>query len=146
MLYNGGLILTGLLGIIFAIGLGRFLLSGWLGQSAMVFFVLGSVALLAMGVFPRNWDFAHGASTLAFYVCIIVALVLGGAALLTAAQVMWGFLSIVTAVLVAALLLIPGPLAGGGITQLLACVPWALWAITLGIALLVNPGSSLHGK
>ena len=145
-IYNSGLIVVGILSLIFAIGLGRCLLSGWLGQSAMVFFILGSAAVFTMGACPRTWDFAHGASTVAFYVCIIAALVLTGAAAITASQVIWGLLSITTAVFVAALLLIPGPLAGGAITQLLAYLPWALWTIALGVVLLVNPSSLRYSK
>jgi len=145
-IYNSGLIIAGLFSLIFAIGLGRCFLSGWLGQSAMVFLILGSAAVFTMGICPRTWDFAHGASTVAFYVCIIVALVLTGVAAITASQMTWGLLSIITAALVTALLLIPGPLAGGGITQLLAYLPWALWTIALGIMLLMNPSSLRHSK
>jgi len=145
-IYNGGLILAGILGIMFAIGLGWYLLSGWLGQLAMVFLVLGSMAVFAMGVFPRSWDFAHGASTVAFYVCIIVALVCVGVVLIIASQMPWGILSIIIGVLVTALLLIPGPLAGGAITQLFAYLPWSLWTITFGIILLVSPVSLEYSK
>jgi len=146
MIYNGGLILVGIFSLIFVIGLGRCLLSGWLGQSAMVFFILGSAAVFTMGAFPRTFDFAHGASTVAFYVCIIVALILAGAAAITASQIIWGLLSITAAVFVAALLLIPGPLAGGAISQLLAYLPWSLWTIALGVMLLVNPSSLGYSK
>lgn len=146
MLFNGGLIIAGIFSLIFVIGLGRYLLSGWLGQLAMVFFILGSAAVFAMGAFPRTWDFAHGASTAAFYVCIIVALILAGAVAITASQMIWGLLSIIAAVFVVALLLIPGPLAGGAITQLLAYLPWSLWTIALGVMLLVRPSSLGYSK
>ena len=146
MIYNGGLILVGIFSLIFVIGLGRCLLSGWLGQSAMVFFILGSAAVFTMGAFPRTFDFAHGASTVAFYVCIIVALILAGAAAITASQIIWGLLSITAAVFVAALLLIPGPLAGGAVSQLLAYLPWSLWTIAIGVMLLVNPSSLGYSK
>ena len=146
MIYNGGLILAGILSIIFAIGLGRCLLSGWLGQLAIGFLILGSLAVFAMGAFPRTWDFAHGASTVAFYVCIILALLLAGVTAITASQIAWGLLSITAAVFVAALLLIPGPLAGGAIGQLLAYLPWSLWMIAFGVMLLVSPISLEHSK
>ena len=146
VLFNSGLILAGMLSIIFAIGLGRCLLSGWMGQLAIGLLVLGSLAVFAMGVFPRTWDFAHGASTVAFYVCIILALLLAGVAVITASQMAWGLLSITAAVLVAALLLIPGPLAGGAIGQLLAYLPWSLWMIAFGVMLLVRPISLEHSK
>ena len=146
VLFNSGLILAGILSLIFAIGLGRCLLSGWLGRSAVVFFILASLAVFAMGVFPRTWDFMHGASTVAFFVCITLALLLIGVVAITASQMAWGLLSITAAVLVAAFLLIPGPLAGGAITQLFAYLPWSLWMIAFGIMLLVSPISLERSK
>jgi len=146
MLFNGGLILAGILGIIFAIGLGWCLLSGRLGRLAMGSLILSSAAVFAMGVFPRTWDFMHGASATVFFVCITLALLLIGVVAITASQMVWGLLSITAAALVAAFLLIPGPLAGGAITQLLAYLPWALWTIAFGVMLLVNPISLGHSQ
>ncbi|MFC1952381.1 DUF998 domain-containing protein [Chloroflexota bacterium] len=144
MMYNWGLILAGIFSVIFVICIGRYFLIGRLGRVALAFLILGSLALFSMGLFPRNWDFSHGASTVAFYVCITLGLVSAGVAAITASQTTWGMLTITAGVLVAALLLIPGPLAGGAITQLLACIPWALWTLALCTMLLVNPVSSEH--
>ena len=146
MIYNSGLILAGIFSLIFAIGIGRYFLSSRLWQVGIAFLILGSLAVFAMGVFPRTWDFSHGASTVAFYVCITLALFLIGAAAITTSQVTWGLLSITAAVLMVAFLLIPGPLAGGAITQLFAYLPWSLWMIAFGIILLVNPIPLRHSK
>ena len=146
MLFNSGLILAGIFSLIFAIGLGRCLLSGRLGQLAMVFFILGSIAVFSMGVFPRTWDFAHGASTAIFYVCIVLALLLIGVVAITASQMAWGLLSITAGVLVGGIQIVLGPLDGGAIGQLLAYLPWSLWMIAFGIMLLVRPISLEHSK
>ena len=146
MIYNGGLILVGIFSLIFVIGLGRCLLSGWLGQSAMVFFILGSAAVFTMGAFPRTFDFMHGASTTAFFVCITLALLLIGVAAITASQMAWGLLSITAGVLVAAPQLVLGPLSNGAVIQLLAYLPWSLWTIALGVMLLMNPSSLGYSK
>ena len=146
MLFNGGLILTGIFSLIFAIGLGRCLLSGRLGQLAMVSLILGSIAVFDMGVFPRTFDFMHGASTTAFFVFITLALLLIGVAAIAASQMTWGLLSITAGVLVAAPQLVLGPLSGGAIVQVLSCLPWSLWMIAFGIMLLVNPIPLEHGK
>ena len=145
-LFNSGLILTGIFSLMFAIGLGRCLLSGRLGQLAMVSLILGSIAVFDMGVFPRTFDFMHGASTVAFFVCITVALLLIGVVAITASQMAWGLLSITAGVLMAAFQLVPGPLSGGAIAQLLSYLPWSLWTIAFGIMLLVSPISLEHGK
>ena len=146
MLFNSGLILAGIFSLIFAIGLGRCLLSGRLGQLAMVFFILGSIAVFSMGAFPRTWDFAHGASTAIFYVCIVLALLLIGVVAITASQMAWGLLSITAGVLVGGIQMVLGPLDGGTIGQLLAYLPWSLWMIAFGIMLLVRPISLGYSK
>ena len=146
ILFNSGLILAGLFSLIFAIGLGRCLLSGRLGQLAMVSFILGSVAVFDMGVFPRTFDFMHAASTAAFFVFITLALLLIGVAAITASQMIWGLLSITAGILMAGIQLVLGPLSGGAIAQLLSYLSWSLWTIALGIMLLVSPISLEHGK
>ena len=145
-LFNSGLILAGIFSLIFAIGLGRCLLSGRLGQLTVVSLILGSIAVFDMGVFPRTFDFMHGASTAAFFVCNTLALLFIGVVAITASQMTWGLLSITAGVLVAAILLVLGPLSGGAIAQLLSCLPWSLWMIAFGIMLLVSPIPLEHGK
>ncbi len=146
MLFNSGLILAGIFSLIFAIGLGRCLLSGRLGQLVMVSLILGSIAVFDMGVFPRTFDFMHGASTTAFFVCITLALLLIGVAAITASQMTWGLLSIAAGVLVAGPQLVLGPLSGGAIMQLLSYLPWSLWMMAFGIMLLVKPISLGYSK
>jgi len=99
-----------------------------------------------MGVFPRTWDFMHGASTTVFFVGITLALLFIGMVAIAASQMIWGLLSITAAVLVAAPQLVLGPLSGGAIVQLLAYLPWSLWMIAFGIMLLVRPISLEPGK
>ena len=66
-LFNFGLILTGVLSLIFAIGLGKNPLSRrLLGQLGVASLVLGSVALSAMGTFPRTTGLSHNLASLAF--------------------------------------------------------------------------------
>ncbi|GAG12657.1 unnamed protein product [marine sediment metagenome] len=145
-LFNGGLILAGIFSLIFAIGLGWCLLSGRLGQLAMVSLILGSIAVFDMGVFPRTFDFMHGAATTAFFVFITLALLLIGVVAITASQMAWGLLSITAGVLVAVPQLVLGPLSGGAIVQLFSYLPWSLWMIAFGVMLLLSPISLEHGK
>ncbi len=137
-LFNWGLILTGLLSLIFAIGLGRSLLSSRLGQSGMVSLILGSMAISTMGIFPRSIDLPHDVASIAFFVFIILALLLIGVAAIIASQMRWGLLSLIAGVLIIAFWLIPWPWSGGAIPQLLFCLPWSLWTIVFGVGLLVR--------
>jgi len=91
MLFNSGLILIGVLSLVFAVGLGTSLLSGGLlGQSGMVSLILGSSAIAAMGIFPRTTGLPHDLASLAFFVFVALALLLIGAMAITTSQMLWG--------------------------------------------------------
>jgi len=140
LLFNWGLTLTGLLSLIFAIGLRKNLLSSRLGQLGVVSLLLGSVALSATGIFPRTINLPHDAASIAFFVFIALGLLLVGVAATTASKMMWGVLSITAGVLVVALLKAPWPWSGGAIEQSLACLPWSLWTIAFAVRLLKGTG------
>ncbi|MFC2016424.1 DUF998 domain-containing protein [Chloroflexota bacterium] len=137
-LFNWGLILTGLLSLIFAIGLGQGFLSSRLGQLGMASLILGSISMSAIGIFPRTIDLPHDVASIAFFVFIIIALLLVGVAAITASQMRWGLLSLMAGVLMLAFWLVPWPWSGGAIPQLLCCLPWSLWTIVFGVGLLVR--------
>ena len=138
MLFNWGLILTGVLSLIFAIGLGHNLLFSRLGQLGMVSLILGSMAISAMGIFPRTIDLPHDLASIAFFVFVALALLLIGAAAVTASQMLWGLLSLTAGVLILVFQLVPWPWSGGAIPQLLSCLPWSLWTIVFGVKLLMG--------
>ncbi len=137
-LFNWGLVLTGVLSLIFAIGLRQSLLSSRLGQLGMVSLVLGSIAISAVGIFPRTIDLPHDLASVAFFMFIIMALLLVGVAAIAASQMRWGLLSLMAGVLIVAFWLVPWPWSGGAIPQLLFCLPWSLWTIIFGVGLLVR--------
>lgn len=142
-LFNSGLILTGLLSLVFAIGLGKsFLSSRLLGQLGMVGLALGSVALSAMGIFPRSIDIPHNCASLAFFLFISLAIFLIGLRLITLSQKAWGVLSLTVVILINVFQLIPWPWSGGAIPQLLSVLPWSLWTMTFGVRLLMKPESA----
>ena len=136
-LFNYGLILTGVLSTIFAIGLGRSLLSGrLLGLLGMVTLVLGSAALSIMGIFPRTIGMTHNCASLAFLLLISLAIFLIGISLITLSQKTWGVLSLTAVILIATFQIVPWPWSGGSIPQLLSVLLWSLWTLTFGVRLL----------
>ena len=138
MLFNWGLILTGVLSLIFAIGLGQSLLLSRLGQLGMVSLILGSMAISALGIFPRNIDLPHDLASIAFFIFVALALLLIGVAAVTASQMMWGLISLTAGVLILVFQLVPWPWSGGAIMQVLSCLPWSLWTIVFAVGLLVD--------
>ena len=139
-LFNSGLIVTGVLSLIFAIGLGKNLLSSRLGQMGVVSLILGSMAFSAIGIFPRDIDLPHDLASVVFFIFIILALLLIGVAAITTSHKRWGLLSLTAAVLIIAFQLVPWPWSGGSIPQLLYCLPWSLWTIAFGMKLLGRVG------
>jgi len=137
-LFNAGLILAGVLSLIFAIGLGKSLLSSRLGQLGMDSLILGSMAMSAIGIFPRTINLPHDWAAIAFFVFITAAVLLVGVAAVIALQMRWGLLSLTAGFLIVALMLVPWPWPGGAISQLLFCLPWSLWTIGFGAVLLVR--------
>ena len=139
-LFNSGLILVGVLSLIFATGLWRSFLSSRTGRLGMASLILGSIAISATGVFPRSIDLPHDLSSIAFFVFIALALLLIGSAAITVSRIRWGALSLVAGVLIIIFQLVPWPWSGGAISQSLSCLPWSLWTIAFGVRLLVRPG------
>lgn len=139
MLFNYGLILVGGLSLLFAVGLGQSFLLGriwWFGIASLM---LGSLAVSAVGVFPRNFDLPHDLSTLAFFVFTALAFLLIGVAAVSSSQMIFGVPSIVAGALIVIFQLVPWPWSGGAIPQLLSCLPWSLWTIAMGVRLLMSP-------
>ena len=132
-LFNWGLILTGLIHLVFVIGLSKSLPLGWLGRLGGVSLLLGSVALSAVGVFPRTLDVPHDAASIAFYVLIALALLLVGVAAIRSSRMLVGWLSLTAGVVTIVFLQVPWPWSGGAIEQLLSCLPWSLWTIVFGV-------------
>ncbi len=138
MLFNWGLILAGVLSVIFAIGLRKNLVSSRLGQLGMVSLILGSIGLSGMGIFPRIINLPHNLASIAFFVFVTSAIFLIGIATITASQRRWGVISLTAGVLTIILQLIPWSWSGGAIPQVLYCLPWSLWTVVFGLVLLVK--------
>jgi len=137
-LVNSGFILTGVLSLIFAIGLRRNLLTSRLGQSGMASLVLGSIMISAIGIFPRTIGLPHDVASVAAYIFITLALFLVGVSALTASHIVWGLLSLTGFVIMVVFQLVPWPWSGGSIPQLLISLPWSILTVILGVGLLLG--------
>jgi hypothetical membrane protein len=73
VLFNSGLIIGGILTLIFASGLLAFF-GNFVGRSGAFIFVLDSLALAAIGVFPENVKPQHFLASVAFFVLAPIAM------------------------------------------------------------------------
>ena len=138
MLFNSGLILTGLLSLIFAFGLRKNLLSSRPGQYGVISLIVGSLGIAATGIFPRSIDLPHDVASVFFFLFVILAFLLIGTASIKASRLKWGLLSVISGVLMIAFWRIPWTWNGDAIPQLLNCLPWSLWTLVFSVVLLRN--------
>jgi hypothetical membrane protein len=137
-LFNWGLFVTGLLSLIFAIGLRNNLLVSRSGQYGIISLIIGSIGIAAIGIFPRSIDLPHDVASVVFFLFVILAFLLIGTASITASRLKWGLFSLIAGVLMITFWRIPWTWSGDAIPQLLNCLPWSLWTIVFGVMLLKN--------
>lgn len=135
-LFNWGLILTGLLSLVFAVGLWKSLIINRVGRVGVVSLLLGSISISLVGIFPRTINLPHDSASIAFFIFISLALLLVGVAAIMTSRRVVGVLSIVGGILIVVILRAPWPWSGGAIEQLLACLPWSLWIVAFGVRML----------
>ena len=141
VLFNSGLIISGLLTLVFALGLLLFPRGKILGKIGAFILVLDALALTAIGVFPENVEPTHLYASVTFFVLFPISLFFIGMALLQMSQIDLGlftFLAAVVAVLVWAI-----PHGGGvAIPETLAALSASTWSIVLGFRLLKEDSHS----
>jgi hypothetical membrane protein len=74
VLFNSGLLISGALCLIFATGLFVYLKKHFVGKIGAFIFVLASLALFAIGVFPENIRPTHYIVSVAFFVLLPISL------------------------------------------------------------------------
>jgi hypothetical membrane protein len=141
-LLNGGLMGTGLLSLVFALGLALTLprrIALWMGA---VLLAIGSLALAAVGAFPRTMEAPHDAASVAFYVSVTAALIMLGLGAMARGRLLPGMVGASAGLMMLVLQMLPWPWHGDAIPQVLACLPWSLWTVVAGGGLLLR-GSPL---
>ena len=102
LLFNSGLIIGGALSLIFATGLFTFLGERAVGKMAAFFFILASLALLAIGVFPENVRPVHYLVSVMFFVFLPISLLIFVGAFYLGRQVRMAVFTLLVAVAAAA--------------------------------------------
>lgn len=136
-LFNFGLIVAAIFGILFTINLWR-LRNTFLGLVGELTFFLGFLFLILIGVFPSGTA-PHGVVSYGFFILCTVGLVVLGIDQLFASSWIWGayVLSLVASGLSSLLLVntIPYPL-GAAIPEVIGVVAFGQFSIVYGIRLL----------
>lgn len=145
ILFNLGLILSGILTLLFASGLFTYFRSNSLGRLSALILVLDSLALTAIGVFPENVKPMHLYASVAFFVLFPISMLFVTASFLRASRARMGLLTLSIAlfaaiVWIAEFLLRYVP--GVAIPETLSALAASLWTVVLGFKMARTISSS----
>lgn len=131
VLFNNGLIISGILVIFFATGLFKFFQENLVGKVGAFVFLLDAFALTAIGIFPENVKPLHFYASVAFFMLHPVSMLFISIALLRASKVKLGFFTFMTAVIAAFVWALPF-WEGVAIPETLSALSVSIWFIVLG--------------
>jgi len=141
LLFNSGLILSGILTVIFAFGVIRFYGTKAVGRSGAFFLLLAGVFLAAIGVFPETTpNNIHYIVSVAFFAAFPLSLFIQTAALIPSTESRnLGVFTLVMAIIALSSWVIwtaLKPYRGVAIPELVSAIAAALWSITMGVKLI----------
>jgi hypothetical membrane protein len=137
-IFNSGLIIGGLLSIIFAAGLMRALYKPILGYVGTFVLILADASLVAIGIFPETAGSIHSYVSIVFFTLFPISLLFIGASMIKEKiERILGFATILFGIFAAASIatVIVLPMKGVAIPELLASLSGSAWSIVCGIKL-----------
>jgi len=143
VLFNTGLMISGILGILFAAGLFTLLQESLLGRIGALVFVLDMLALTAIGVFPESVEPLHFYASVTFFALLPVSMFLLGAAFLRMSRMKLGFFTFVTAMVAAIVWIVPFG-KGVAIPEALSGLSVSMWSVVLGFKMLKEGANSTN--
>jgi hypothetical membrane protein len=135
LIFNFGLIASGILCIVFVIGLFIFLGKSVLGRVGAFVLFLTCLALVGIGVFPESFGETHYFVSVMFFVLLPVSLLIIVAAFLWSKEVLMGMLTLFTAIAAAipwVLLFSVHYVSGVAIPETISALAGSVWTIMLG--------------
>jgi hypothetical membrane protein len=134
VLFNSGLIVSGVLCFIFATGLFAFLSERAVGRIGVFVLVLASLALVAIGVFPESVRSVHYFVSVAFFVFLPVSMLVIVGAFWLMGQVRMAVFTLLVAIVAVApwvLLFSVRYVSGVAIPEFVSGLAGAVWAVVL---------------
>lgn len=144
-LFNYGLIISGILTLIFASELFIFLSDKLSGRIGAFILILDAFALTAIGIFPENAKPMHYYASVAFFVLLPIAAFVIGATFLLMAKVKMGLFTFLAAIVAAAVWIIQFSIrfvSGVAIPEAVSALSASMWSIVLGFKMLKQASHS----
>lgn len=146
ILFNSGLIIGGILALVFVSGL--FVLQKTiLGRIGVFIFVLAALALMAVGVFPESHEPTHYYVSVALFVLLAVSMLVFGATFLLEAKAKMGLFTFLTAIVVPITWVIHWTIGFGtnvAIPETLSALSVSTWSIVLSFKMLREASHSYN--
>jgi len=141
ILFNSSLMISGILTLIFAIGLMRVLRQSKLGLIGTFVLILAAVSLFAIGFYPETAGPIHFYVSVAFFTLLPISMFLVGVAMISeSSRRNMGIFSVLTVMIgivtVTATTVLP--LRGAAIPEILGASFASVWSIILGIRLFMK--------
>jgi len=137
IVFNTGLIIGGILALMFAIGLRKNpLLVTRTGSLGTLIFISGACALWAIGILPKTTGHIHTAFSISFFSLLPLSMLLIGTATLKSSNKVLGWFTIALGIIGLCPFVIPWPWKGEAISDMISICPMVAFAIVFGIRLL----------
>jgi hypothetical membrane protein len=140
IVFNGGLILAGIIGIIFGISLKKSqIFVTWRGNLGIFIFIMAMVALCLVGIFPQTLGYLHLLGALPFFFLSPIALILLGLELKKSSEVFFGKIITIAGIIsfcAFPFLFVPRPWGSNAIVEMIPSLSLSIFCIGLGIKLI----------
>lgn len=140
VIFNSGLIITGIIGLVFAGGVRKIrMFNNRLGRIGILLLILDMSALIAIGIFPETTGYLHTlVSLIFFFLAALSLLVIGTVVRKSSGKTLGGFVTLLGAISLCSFpfLFIPRPWGSNAIIELFPIISISIFAIIFGIALI----------
>ena len=140
VIFNSGLIITGIMGVVFASAIRKIrMFNTRLGRIGTLLLILNMSALCAIGIFPETTGYLHTLVSLIFFFLVAFSLlVIGTAVRKSSGKTLGGFVTLLGAISLCSFpfLFIPRPWGSNAIIELFPIISISILAIIFGIALI----------
>lgn len=145
VLFNYGLVVSGLLALLFALGIYVFLGARISGKVGALLFALATLALTAIGVFNENYTPMHSYVSVAFFMLFPISMLLLTVAFSVLGQLRMGLFTFLTAAIAAAPWVIyftARYVENVAIPETVSALAASAWAIVVGFKMLKQASQS----
>ncbi|HJX23455.1 MAG TPA: DUF998 domain-containing protein [Candidatus Bathyarchaeia archaeon] len=135
VVFNSGLISSGVLTIVFTLGVKYLLRGGILSMIGRILLILTGVMLSGIGLFPETSGVTHFFFSVAFFILLPLSTwTLGADMLRYSREEPWGWFSLI----IGAVAIIPWffPWRGVAIPEMTSALAMSIWSIAMGLRLL----------